>query len=242
MSTVGRRVSRGAAAAAYRRFRWSVSARAVTTIAAVLTGYVLLHAEFARFDAALARLALGAAGFDVSSAGGGELVVRAGTDFNVHAIVTGSCSSAAGVLGLAAVSAILLPGRLRRRGGAGALAAILFVVCNQLRICSILVLGWWLATAPKPLLLASLLAPALLALPLVVLPHRRLLLRIGAFLVGGLSAVLAYDVARGYDYLDGMVSYHALAGPMLTFVTLALGVVLLWRVIVGPEGDLQPAS
>ena len=75
-----------------------------------------------------------------------------------------------------------------------------------------------------------------------MLPHRRLVLRVVAFLTGGICAVLAYDVARGYDYLDGMISYHALAGPMLTFVTLALGVVLLWRVIVGRERELSPAT
>jgi hypothetical protein len=32
-----------------------------------------------------------------------------------------------------------------------------------------------------------------------------------------------------------MVSYHALAGPMLTFTSLAVGVLLLFRAIVGRD-------
>jgi hypothetical protein len=45
--------------------------------------------------------------------------------------------------------------------------------------------------------------------------------------------MLAFDVWQGHDYLSGMASYHALAGPMLTFGALAGGIVLLWRIIVG---------
>ena len=218
-----------------RRLGFSVSLRAVVAVGIVLAGYVLLHERFATFDATLARVALTTLGFDVSAPAAGDLVVRTDGGFNVYAIVTGSCSSAAGVLGLAAVSLVLLPGRGWRRGLGGLLAAGLFVAFNLLRISSIIVLGWWLATTSRPVLLASLLVPVALALPVVVLAHRRLLLRVGLMLGAGLCAVLAYDVWRGYDYLEGMVSYHGLAGPMLTFGTLALGIILLWRVIAGRE-------
>jgi hypothetical protein len=50
--------------------------------------------------------------------------------------------------------------------------------------------------------------------------------------------VLVYDVARGFDYSAAMVSYHALAGPLLTFGSLGLALLVLWRMLVGP----QPAS
>lgn len=241
MSSLRRRISHGAAAAAYRRYRWSVSARAVTTIGVVLGGYVLLHAQFARFDAFLARHVLDTLGFQVSAYGNSGLVVSDGREFDVTAIVTGSCSSAAGVLGLTAVTIFLLHGRTLRRllGGLG--GALLFVAFNQLRIASILLVGWWLATASRPVALASLLVPAAVALPFALLPHRRLLLRIAALLVASVAGVLAYDVWAGHAYLDGMISYHALAGPMLTFSTLALGILLLWRTIAGGDG-LRPAG
>jgi hypothetical protein len=58
--------------------------------------------------------------------------------------------------------------------------------------------------------------------------------RVAALLAGGLFTVLAYDVWRGHDYTAGMTSYHALAGPVLTFGTLALCIVALWRMVVGP--------
>jgi len=235
------RISRSAAAAAYRRYRWSTSARAVSTVVAVLAGYVLLHQRFARFDAAIARHVLGAMGLHVASAGPSGLTVSAGTRFDVTAIVTGSCSSAAGVLGLCAVTIVLLHGRLLRRAVGGLAAAALFVLFNQLRICSILLLGWWLAVASKPVVLATLVGIALAAVPTLVLPHRRLLLRVASFLVAGLCGTLAYQVAHGDDYLHGMISYHALAGPMLTFTTLALGILFVWRVIVGRDDvALQP--
>lgn len=241
MSGLRRRLSHSGVAAAYRRYRWSVSARAVTTIGVVLGGYVLLHAHFARFDAFLARNVLDALGFQVSSYGRSGLVVSDGREFDVTAIVTGSCSSAAGVLGLGAVTVFLLHGGTLRRllGGLG--GALLFVAFNQVRICSILLVGWWLATAPRAIVLTSLLVPAVVALPLVLLPHRRLLLRIGAFLVASVAGVLAYDVWAGHPYLGGMISYHALAGPMLTFATLALGILLLWRAIAGPDRLRVPA-
>jgi hypothetical protein len=31
----------------------------------------------------------------------------------------------------------------------------------------------------------------------------------------------------------GMASYHALAGPMLTFSGLAVGIIVIWRMVVG---------
>ena len=223
------------------RLRSSISARAVAAIALVLAGYVLLHEHFAAFDAALAEHALGLLGFDVSSSGT-SLVVSSGPDFDVYAIVTGSCSSAAGVLGLVAVSFVLLPGRVWRRSVGGLLAAGLFVAFNVLRIASIVVLGWWLATASRSVLLPTFLGLTAVAVGVAVAPHGRLLLRVGALLAGGLCAVLAYDVWRGEDYLAGMVSYHALGGPMLTFGSLALGIVVLWRTIVGPDEATRPAA
>jgi hypothetical protein len=32
-----------------------------------------------------------------------------------------------------------------------------------------------------------------------------------------------------------MASYHALAGPILTFGTLALGILVIWRMLVGGQ-------
>jgi hypothetical protein len=222
-----------------RRFLSSMSLRAVLAVGVVLAGYVLLHERFAAFDATLARLGLSALGFDVTAARPGDLIVRAGDDFDVYAIVTGSCSSAAGVLGLAAVSFVLLPGPFLRRAVGGLLAAALFMAFNLVRICSIIVLGWWFATGSRPLIFLSLLVPAAVALPFVLLPHRRLLLRVASFLVGGLAGVLAYQAWRGADFLDAMVSYHALAGPMLTFGALAIGIVLLWWTLVSRPGGTQ---
>lgn len=219
-----------------RRLSRSVWVRSGAALAVVLVGYWLLHDRFSTMDVALARFTLTSLGFHVSSPGGGDLVVHTTDGFSVYAIVTGSCSSAAGVLGLGAVSFVLLPGPLWRRAVGGVLAACLFVVCNLLRICSIILFGWWLSSTSREVLLFSLLVPTLLALPVVVLPHRRLLLRVGSLLVGGVSGLLAYGVWDKTDYLQGMVSYHGLAGPMLTFGTLAVSVILLWRVIVGSEG------
>jgi hypothetical protein len=218
------------------RFGGSTALRAAATVALVLVGYALTHQWFARFDAAVAAHSLRALGFHVSSVGASGLGVHAGRQFNVTAIVTGSCSSAAGVLGLLAVTLVLLPGNLARRGIGGVVAAALFVVCNQLRIVSIVLVGWWLATASKPHAFGTLLALALVALlVVVVLPYRLLAVRVAAFVVCGLSAILAYDVWRGSNYLDGMISYHALAGPALTLATLALGILVLWRAILGRE-------
>lgn len=218
-----------------RRSGGSTALRAAATVGLVLVGYAYTHQWFARFDAAIAAHSLRALGFHVTSLGASGLAVKAGTQFNVTAIVTGSCSSAAGVLGLLAVTLVLLPGNPVRRGIGGVAAAVLFVVCNQLRIVSIVLVGWWLATASQPHVLGTLAALALVALLGVVLPHRFLALRIAAFVFAGLCAILAFDVWRRSDYLDGMISYHALAGPMLTLVTLALGILVLWRAIVGRE-------
>jgi hypothetical protein len=213
--------------------RGSITLRAAAALAFVLVAYVFLHARFAAFDAMLARTGLSLLGFEVSGSRPGDLVVRAGADFDVYAVVTGSCSSAAGVLGLAAVSFVLLPGRIWRRWAGGLAAAALFVVFNLVRICSIIVLGWWLASTDPDTVLRILLSLSVLLVAVAVAPHGRLFLRVGSLLVAGLSGVLAYDVWRGEDYLAGMASYHALAGPMLTFGGLAVGIVVLWRAVVG---------
>ena len=82
---------------------------------------------------------------------------------------------------------------------------------------------------------ANFISAVVFALLGVVLPHRFLALRVVAFLSFGLCTILAVDVWRGANYLDGMISYHALAGPMLTLATLALGILVLWRTILGRE-------
>jgi hypothetical protein len=213
----------------------STALRAAATVALVLLGYAYTHEWFARFDAVIAAHSLRALGFHVTPVGASGLAVHAGRQFNVTAIVTGSCSSAAGVLGLLAVTLVLLPGNSVRRGIGGVVAAALFVACNQLRIVSIVLVGWWLASSSRPHVLATLTALALVALLGVVLPHRFLALRVAASLFSGLCAILAFDVWRGSNYLDGMISYHALAGPILTLATLALGILVLWRAILGRE-------
>jgi hypothetical protein len=220
---------------AVQRVGGTTALRAAATVALVLLAYTYTHQWFARFDAAIATRSLRALGFHVTSVGASGLAVHAGKRFDVTAIVTGSCSSAAGVLGLVAVTLVLLPGNPVRRAIGGVAAAFLFIVCNQLRIVSIVLVGWWLATESKTQVLATLTALALVGLLVVVLPHRFLALRVAAFLFGGVCAILAFDVWRGSDYLDGMISYHALAGPMLTLTTLALGVLVLWRAILGRE-------
>jgi hypothetical protein len=134
-----------------------------------------------------------------------------------------------------AVSLVLLPGRWYRRWAGGLAAAALFIVCNIARICSIVLLGWWMATAGRDLVLGTLLALAAVCAVIVIVPHRHLILRLVALLFGGLCGVLAYDVHRGHGYLEGMASYHALAGPILTFSTLALGILVIWRALVGRD-------
>jgi hypothetical protein len=228
-------VSRLYPAAVLRRVGGSTALRAVATVALVLVGYTYTHQWFARFDSTIAAHSLRALGFHVTSVGASGLAVHAGKQFDVTAIVTGSCSSAAGVLGLLAVTLVLLPGSPVRRGIGGVVAALLFVVCNQLRIVSIVLVGWWLATTSKEDVLATLVALAIVALLLVVLPYRSLAMRVAAVVFCGLSVILAYDVWRGSNYLDGMISYHALAGPMLTLATLAIGILVLWRAILGRD-------
>jgi hypothetical protein len=213
----------------------STGLRAAAAVALVLVAYSYTHQWFARFDAAIATHSLRALGFRVTSVGASGLDVHAGPQFDVTAVVTGSCSSAAGVLGLLAVTMVLLPGNPVRRAIGGVAAAVLFVACNQLRIVSIVLVGWWFSTAPHGQVLAILFGLTLVGLLGVVLPHRFIALRIAAFLFGGLCAILAFDVWRGSNYLDEMVSYHALAGPMLTLVTLALGILVLWRAILGRD-------
>lgn len=213
----------------------STTLRAVGAVAVVVLGYVFTHQWFARFDAAIARSVLTAFGFHVRAVGASGLAVHAGRSFDVTAIVTGSCSSAAGVLGLGAVTFVLLPGSLARRGLGGLAAAVLFVVCNQARIVSIVLVGWWFATSSSSHVLSTLLMIALIAPAGVYLPHKNLLVRIGCALLTALCAILAFDISCGSDYLHAMISYHALAGPMLTFTTLALGVLVLFRAIVGRD-------
>jgi hypothetical protein len=211
----------------------SLGLRAVGALAVVFCGYIAFHTRFAQLDADAARLALGAMGFGTSTAGAGTLEVHTASGFDVYAIVTGACSSASGVLGIVAVALVLLPGRIWRRVLGGALASVAFVCFNIVRIVSIVLLGWWLETADRGLLLVTLLAPAAGCAVLLVLPRRGIVTRVAALLAGGLFAVLTYDVWRGYDYSSGMTSYHALAGPVLTFGTLALCIVGLWRIVVG---------
>jgi hypothetical protein len=228
-----------------RAWSGSISVRVVAAITAVLVGYLVLSPHFAAFDAAVAAHGLGLLGFRVENPGAGDMSVQAGHSFQMYAVVTGSCSSAAGVLGLGAVSLLLLPGSLWRRLGGGMLAAVLFVLFNVARICSIVLLGWWMASTSPATVFNTLAVVGGVALAVAIAPHGRLFLRIGALLAAGLCAVLAYDVHAGYDYLDGMASYHALAGPVLTFGALSIGVLVIWWVLVGrPErrSAQQPAT
>lgn len=212
----------------------SIAVRSMLALGLVFLGYVALHERFAAFDAAVLRFGLDLLGFDTTSVGAGNLTVEAGGEFSIYAIVTGACSSAAGVLGIAAVTVFLLPGAAWRRLLGGSVAALAFVAFNIVRIASIILLGWWLAVAGTALSIVSLLVPALVCAALVV--HRRsgMMVRVTAFLAGGLFVLLLYDVARGLDYSAGMISYHALAGPVLTFGALAVSIMFLWRAIVGP--------
>ena len=217
-----------------RLFVKSIAVRSVLALGLVFLGYMALHERFAAFDAAVLRFGLDLLGFDTASAGPSNLTVEAGGEFSIYAIVTGACSSAAGVLGIAAVTVFLLPGAAWRRLLGGSVAALAFVAFNIARISSIILLGWWLAVAGTALSIVSLLVPALVCAALVV--HRRsgMMVRVTAFLAGGLFVLLLYDVARGLDYSAGMISYHALAGPVLTFGALAVSIMFLWRAIVGP--------
>jgi hypothetical protein len=212
----------------------SMTVRAVLTLGIVFFGYVFLHGWFATFDAWIAQHALDALGFETSTGGSGTLTVSAGGDFDVYAIVTGSCSSAAGALGIAAVSLVLLPGDLRRRVLGCGLGVLTFVVLNIGRICSIIVLGWWLAVGSRPAVIASLLVASCGCLVAAALPRLGLFARLGALLATGIFAALLYDVFRRYDYAQAMMSYHALAGPALTFGGLAVAIALMWRLCCGP--------
>jgi len=218
-----------------RRLAASMTVRALLAVGFVVAGYVALHAHFASLDAAVVRAVLSTLGFATSSSGPGTLRVQAGTQFDIYAIVTGACSSAAGALGIASVALVLLPGRVWRRVVGGGAAVVAFAAFNIARICSIVLFGWWLATQTRPVLLVSLGVPGLALIAIAVLPHRGILTRVAALLAGGFFAVLAYDVWHGYDYSVGMVSYHALAGPVVTFGTLAVTIVFLWRMVAGPD-------
>ena len=82
------------------------------------------------------------------------------------------------------------------------------------------------------MLLAGLAAGIVTCLVLAWRLHRSIVVRAGLVLASVVQGVLAYDVARGYDYSVVIATYHALAGPLLTFTSLALALLLLWRVIV----------
>jgi hypothetical protein len=212
----------------------SFTVRALLTLAVVFAGYVLLHEHFAAIDAALAQAALELLGFQTGSPAPATLLVSAGETFNVYAVVTGSCSSTAGALGIAAVSLVLLPGKTARRTAGGLLGISIFVALNIARICSIVVLGWWLAVVDGPLLVLSLVAPLLACAVVLLAPRAGILARVVGGLGTVLFAVLLYGVARGHDYSAGMVSYHALIGPALTFSSLAVAIVLVWQLGAGP--------
>lgn len=217
--------------------RGSLSARAVGALAAVFAGYVLLHERFAAFDARLVGAILRGVGFNVEQPQPGRLLVSAGPTFDVYAVVTGTCSSAAGALGIAAAALVLLPGPLRRRAAGAGLAIALFVALNVLRIVGILGVGWVFATVEGDVLLpllAGACAGALAgALRLARSPVSRMCLLLGSVVL----AVLAYDAAQGYDYGVSLGTYHALAGPLMTFASLALALLVLWRTLVGPARE-----
>jgi hypothetical protein len=213
----------------------SLTLRAILTIGFVLVGYILLSDHFAAFDAWIAGSVLDVLGFDVSSPEPGRLTVEAGSTFDVYAIVTGACSSAAGVLGIAAVSLCLLPGSRRRRLAGCLLAAALFVACNIARICSILLLGTYVAEVPTWMSLTTFAVPAVVCAALVLGPRTGAALRASAALAGAMLGIFAWRVGAGGDYTHTMVAYHALAGPLLTFIALAGALLLLWRVLVGAE-------
>jgi hypothetical protein len=220
----------------------SMPVRAALTLGIVFFGYVVLHGWFAAFDAWIARHALDALGFETATSGPGTLTVSAGRDFDVYAIVTGSCSSAAGALGIAAVSLVLLPGDLRRRVLGCGIGVLTFVAFNVARICSIIVLGWWLAVGSRPAVIASLLVAGCGCLVAAALPRLGLFARLGALLVTGIFAALLYDVFRHYDYSQAMVSYHALAGPAITFGGMAVAITLMWRLCCGPLRELRSST
>lgn len=213
--------------------RGSLSVRAVLALAVVFAGYVLASTHFAAFDSAIVGDVLGALGFDVSRPEPGRLLVQSGETYDVYAVVTGACSSAAGALGIGAAALILLPGAFHRRLIGAILAIALYVALNVLRIVGILSLGWIFATLPREVLLGGLVTCVVACLTGAVRLARSLVMRAALLLAAVVLAVLAFDVWRGYDYSVAIASYHALAGPLLTFGSLALALLLLWRVVVG---------
>lgn len=212
----------------------SFALRAILTLGFVFAGYIVLHERFAAFDVRVLRVGLDALGFNTATFGGTNLTVEAGREFDVYAIVTGACSSAAGVLGIAAVTVFLLPGAAWRRVVGGSAAATAFVAFNVLRIASIVLLGWWLAVAGATVGAVSMLVPALVCVWLVVRRRTGMIARVFAALAGGLFFVLLYNILSGRDYSTGMIAYHALAGPVLTFGALGVSIMFLWRAVAGP--------
>jgi hypothetical protein len=214
-------------------FRSSLSVRAVIALAGVFAGYIVLRDRFAAFDTAVAARVLDLIGFSVEQPESGRMVVQAGQTFDVYAIVTGTCSSAAGALGIAAAALILLPGPLGRRLLGAALAIVLFVALNILRIVAILGVGWVFATFSRETLIPVLVFATIVTALGSLIAARSLVVRMSLVLGSVVLAALVYDAVRGYHYSEALGTYHALAGPLLTFSSLAVALLLLWRVLVG---------
>lgn len=213
--------------------RSSLSARAVIAIVLVFAGYTFLHTHFASFDARLVGAILGLIGFHVETSEPGRLIVTEGNRFDIYAIVTGTCSSAAGALGIAAAGLILLPGSYARRAIGSALGIVLFVALNVARIVMIVGIGWVFATVDRAVLLPVFVGGAVAMLGWAIVTARSPVTRMVFALVAVVLAALAYDAWQGYDYGAALGTYHALAGPMLTFASLSIALLVLWRVLVG---------
>jgi hypothetical protein len=222
--------------------RRSLSARALATIGVVLAGYLLLWERFAALDTALVGRVLATLGFDVTRPQPARLLVSAGDTYDVYAVVTGACSSAAGALGIAAAALILLPGPLGRRAFGAAAATAVFVGLNVVRIVTILGVGWVFATVPERMLLGALTAIGVTCVLVAWRWQRSIVVRGTLVVATVVVAALAFDVARGYDYAAVLGTYHALAGPLLTFGSLALALLVLFRTIVGARREPAEAT
>lgn len=230
-----------APAARLRALGRSLTVRALVALASLFVLDLLLHERFASVDAALARAVLGAVGLEVSGPGP-ALAVGAGPRFDVYAVVTGSCSSAAGALAIVAIAFVLLPGRPWRRVAGALLGAAAFVALNLARICSIILLGWWLSSTDRPYVLAALGALAAVCTALALSSRLGVLGRVAALLAAGLVAAVASSVASGDNAVASMGAYHALAGPALTFGSLAAALLVLWRLVAERRPRSAPAA
>lgn len=221
--------------------RSSLSARAVLAIALVFAGYAALHTQFAALDARLVAGILELLGFHVEHPEPGRLLVTEGHRFDIYAVVTGTCSSAAGALGITAAGLVLLPGSYRRRLAGSALGVVLFVALNVIRIVGIVAVGWIFATVDSDILLPVFVGGAVALIGWAFLTARSPVTRMIFGLAAVVLAALAYDAWKGYDYGIALGTYHALAGPMLTFASLSIALLVLWRVLVGRERIPAPA-